>query len=121
MSASATGNHEAETRRDRPLVGIFKVKEFGIFAGLVILVVFFSLSTSVFLTLDNLMNVVRQVSILGILAVGMTMVIVSGEIDLSVGSVYGMSVVAMSVMMTHGAPIWASILAALAIGASAGS
>ena len=120
MSASATGDHETEARRDRPVVGIFKVKEFGIFAGLVILVVFFSLSTSVFLTLDNLMNVVRQVSILGILAVGMTMVIVSGEIDLSVGSVYGMSVVAMSVMMTHGVPIWASILAALAIGASAG-
>ena len=35
------------------------------------------------------------------------MVIVSGEIDLSVGSVYGMSVVAMSVLMTHGVPIWA--------------
>ena len=95
----------------RPLAALFKVKEMGIFAGLVILVIVFSVSTPVFLTLDNWMNIVRQVSILGILAVGMTMVIVSGEIDLSVGSVYGMSVVAMSVMMTHGVPIWLSIVA----------
>jgi len=103
-----------------PLAALFRAKEMGIFAGLVILVLVFSVSTRVFLTVDNLMNIVRQVSILGILAVGMTMVIVSGEIDLSVGSVYGMSVVAMSVLMTRGIPIWASILAALAIGASAG-
>ena len=103
-----------------PLASLFKAKEMGIFAALVLLILVFSVSTRVFLTVDNLMNIVRQVSILGILAVGMTMVIVSGEIDLSVGSVYGMSVVAMSVLMTHRIPIWASVLAALAIGASAG-
>jgi ribose/xylose/arabinose/galactoside ABC-type transport system permease subunit len=104
----------------RPLAALFKVKELGIFAGLVILVIVFGIARPVFLTLDNWMNIVRQVSILGILAVGMTMVIVSGEIDLSVGSVYGMSVVAMSVMMTHGVPIWLAIVAGLAIGTSAG-
>jgi ribose/xylose/arabinose/galactoside ABC-type transport system permease subunit len=103
-----------------PLAALFKVKELGILSALVILVIVFSVSTPVFLTLDNLTNIVRQVSILGILAVGMTMVIVSGEIDLSVGSVYGMSVVAMSVLMTHGVPIWLAILAGLGIGASAG-
>ena len=102
------------------LSALFKAKEMGIFAALLLLILVFSVSTRVFLSLDNFMNIVRQVSILGILAVGMTMVIVSGEIDLSVGSVYGMSVVAMSVLMTHGIPIWASVLAALAIGASAG-
>ncbi|MEI6385430.1 MAG: ABC transporter permease [Spirochaetota bacterium] len=120
MGTTVTENQDTEARRSGPLANLFKAKEIGIFAGLVILVIFFSLSTSVFLSVDNLMNVVRQVSILGILAVGMTMVIVSGEIDLSVGSVYGMSVVAMSVLMTHGVPIWTSILAALALGATAG-
>jgi ribose/xylose/arabinose/galactoside ABC-type transport system permease subunit len=104
-----------------PWSALFKARELGIFAGLVILTVFFSLTTPVFLTLDNLMNVVRQVSILGILAVGMTMVIVSGEIDLSVGAVYGVSVVSMSVLMTHGVPIWLAVMAALAIGAATGA
>jgi ribose/xylose/arabinose/galactoside ABC-type transport system permease subunit len=120
MGTTVAENQDTEARRSGPLANLLKAKEIGIFAGLVILVIFFSLSTSVFLSVDNLMNVVRQVSILGILAVGMTMVIVSGEIDLSVGSVYGMSVVAMSVLMTHGLPIWTSILAALALGATAG-
>ncbi|MEI6873854.1 MAG: ABC transporter permease [Spirochaetota bacterium] len=120
MGTTVTEIQEGEAGRRRPWTNLFKAKELGIFAALVILIIFFSLSTSVFLAVDNLMNVVRQVSILGILAVGMTMVIVSGEIDLSVGSVYGMSVVAMSVLMTHGLPIWASILAALAIGSTAG-
>jgi ribose/xylose/arabinose/galactoside ABC-type transport system permease subunit len=120
MSNTTLEHQDGAVAKTGPLAAIFKVKELGIFAGLVILVVFFSIASPVFLTPDNLMNVVRQVSILGILAVGMTMVIVSGEIDLSVGSVYGMCVVSMSVMMTHGVPIWVSILASLGIGAVAG-
>jgi ribose/xylose/arabinose/galactoside ABC-type transport system permease subunit len=119
MSMNTAGTPEAAGTRN-PLAALFKVKELGIAAGLVILVIVFSVSTPVFLSLDNWMNIIRQVSILGILAVGMTMVIVSGEIDLSVGSVYGMSVVAMSVLMTHGVPIWLSVIAALVIGSAAG-
>jgi len=120
MSNAPVESRDGAAGRANPLAAVFKVKELGILAGLVILVVVFSISTPVFLTLDNLMNIVRQVSILGILAVGMTMVIVSGEIDLSVGSIYGVSVVAMSIMMTHGVPIWLSIVAGLGIGAAAG-
>ncbi len=120
MSSTPVQTPQPARAAFRPLTALFKVREMGIFAGLVILVIVFSISTPVFLTLDNWMNIIRQVSILGILAVGMTMVIVSGEIDLSVGSVYGLSVVAMSVMMTHGVPIWASIVAGLAIGTAAG-
>jgi ribose/xylose/arabinose/galactoside ABC-type transport system permease subunit len=120
MSNTSLDTQEAKPVKNSPLSVIFKAKELGIFAALVILTVFFSVSTPVFLTLDNIMNVVRQVSILGILAVGMTMVIVSGEIDLSVGSLYGVSVVTMSILMTHGVPIWVSILAALAVGTTAG-
>ena len=120
MSNTSLEVQDAGRRANSPWAALLKARELGIFAGLVILTVFFSLTTPVFLTLDNWMNIIRQVSILGILAVGMTMVIVSGEIDLSVGSVYGMSVVAMSVLMTHGVPIWLSVLAALAIGATAG-
>jgi ribose/xylose/arabinose/galactoside ABC-type transport system permease subunit len=104
-----------------PLAVFFQVKELGIAAGLVILSLVFTLATPVFLTLDNWMNITRQVSILGILAVGMTMVIVSGEIDLSVGSVYGMCAVAAGALMTRGLPIWLSIVIALGVGAAAGA
>ena len=103
------------------LSALFKAKETGILAALVLLVLVFSVSTRVFLSFDNFMNITRQVSILGILAVGMTMVIVSGEIDLSVGSVYGMSAVAMASLMTRGLPIWLSVVIALAVGATAGA
>ena len=100
---------------------VFKVKEFGIFLALVGLFLVFSLSSSAFLTIENLMNVIRQVSILGIITIGMTMVIVSGEIDLSVGSVYGMSAMISGVLMTSGVPIWISVIIGLLAGVGAGA
>ena len=53
---------------------------------LVLLCVVLAFSASGFLTADNLLNVLRNVSMQGVIAFGMTMVIISGEIDLSVGS-----------------------------------
>lgn len=53
--------------------------------GLVIIFIIMSVASSNFLTLDNLINVGRQISINAILAVGMTFVIITGGIDLSVG------------------------------------
>ena len=54
---------------------------------LIALVVFFSFASSSFLTLDNALNIVRQLSITGIIAVGLTYVILTAEIDLSVAAV----------------------------------
>ena len=58
-----------------------------IFIGLVCLMVVFSIMSSSFFTLNNIMNLTRQVSISAILAVGMTIAIIGGGIDLSVGSI----------------------------------
>src|SRR5438105_6785174 len=56
--------------------------------GLVVLCIFFSFSTSgAFLSIRNALNVLDQVTVLGILSIGMTAVIISGGIDLSVGSI----------------------------------
>ena len=60
--------------------------------GLLLLCVVFSLTTSVFLTLRNALNVLDQVTTLGILALGMTGVIIIGGIDLSVGSILALSI-----------------------------
>ena len=62
------------------------MKKFGIYFVLAFLVLFFSVMTDSFLHEANLMNVLRQVSMLGIAAVGMTFVLLLGGIDLSIGS-----------------------------------
>jgi ribose transport system permease protein len=62
------------------------VKKYGIYLTLMILMVFFSVVTGSFLKPDNLFNVARQISMLGIAAVGMAFVLLLGGIDLSIGS-----------------------------------
>jgi ribose transport system permease protein len=66
-------------------------KSYGIIAILVIFFVVLSASTDSFLTVDNLINILRQISILGIVALGLFPTMVSGNIDLSVGSTLGLS------------------------------
>lgn len=65
----------------------------GVFAALILLVIAASMLSDRFLTLPNLLNILRQVAIVGILAIGMTFVILAKGIDLSVGSLLGISVV----------------------------
>lgn len=67
--------------------------QFGVILAFVLLVVLASLVSDRFLTIPNLLNVLRQVSIVGILATGQTFVVLTAGIDLSVGSILGVSVV----------------------------
>lgn len=62
------------------------IKKYGIYVVLLLLVIFFSVSTDSFLVSSNLFNVARQVSMLGIASVGMAFVLLLGGIDLSIGS-----------------------------------
>jgi ribose transport system permease protein len=57
------------------------------FITLLFLVLFFSIASPSFATLDNLENILQQVSVTGIIAVGLTFVILTAEIDLSVGAI----------------------------------
>ena len=74
----------------------------GILAGLVILCVVLSFTTSSFATVTNLFNVVRQITINLFLACGMTFVILLAGIDLSVGSVMALSGMIMAIVMNAG-------------------
>ncbi|MCE0495992.1 ABC transporter permease [Vibrio salinus] len=67
----------------------------GPFVGLILLCVGFAIASEYFFTLRNLLNILDQVTVLGIVSIGMTAVIIIGGIDLSVGSV-----LALSMMMT---------------------
>lgn len=95
-------------------------REQGIILALIFLFVGFSIATPHFLRIANLLNVLRQVSLLGIIAVGMTMVIISGEIDLSVGAVYGIAAVSCGLFMRSGYPFWFAMIMAVLTGAMIG-
>lgn len=97
-------------------VGKFLMK-YGIYVAFVILLVVLSVSSSSFLTLNNVLNILRQASISGIIAVGMTFVIIRGGIDLSVGSILAFSaVVATSFAHPGEYPLVVSILLGLGAG-----
>ena len=68
-------------------------QQLGILFALFLLIVIASFVNDRFLTVPNLLNVLRQVAIVGILAIGQTFVILTKGIDLSVGSILGLSVV----------------------------
>jgi ribose transport system permease protein len=89
--------------------------------GLILLLVVLSILSPFFLTVPNLFNVLQQISVLAILALGQTAVIVSGGIDLSVGSVLALAGVTLGwVLVTASLPMPLAIAAGLGIGAAAG-
>src|SRR5438445_3257568 len=90
------------------------------FAALLIVSIALALATDRFLTLANLLDVARRVSVINIIALGMTFVIITGGIDLSVGSVSALAGVAGAWSLTHGAPIGVAVGVAVAVGAAAG-
>jgi len=93
-----------------------KWNDMGIILTLVAMIVVFSVFTKSFFSLRNFTNVARQISVTGICAVGMTMVILTGGIDLSIGSLIGLTSALAAVMMKAGCPIILAVLAALALG-----
>jgi ribose/xylose/arabinose/galactoside ABC-type transport system permease subunit len=82
---------------------------------LVLLCVVLAVTASGFLTAENLLNVLRNVSMQGVIAFGMTMVIISGEIDLSVGSAVAFSACLTAFFTLKFSAEWVSLPIALAI------
>ena len=89
--------------------------------GLVALCIIFSISTTVFLSFRNLLNILDQVTVLGILSLGMTAVIILGGIDLSVGSVLAFAMMVTG-WLSHdmNMPLVLSIVIGLLVGALCG-
>ncbi|MBO0985511.1 ABC transporter permease [Rathayibacter sp. SD072] len=89
---------------------------------IVLLVVFgaLTLASDDFLTGNNLANLARQVSIFGILAIGQLMVILTGGIDLSVGSVLGLAGAVTAQLLVAGVPILPAVLLGALVGAVLG-
>lgn len=109
------------TTENRPsLLSRIRFRDAGTLLGLVLIAVVFSLLSPVFLTGPNIMNILQQSAINACIALGMTLVIISGGIDLSVGPVAALSAVLGAAMMVAGVPVPLAVLAALAVGMACG-
>ncbi|GAA1018258.1 sugar ABC transporter permease [Acrocarpospora pleiomorpha] len=118
----------AQARRLKTLTSIFELRAF---IALGVLIVVFSLLSDSFLTVDNLITMTKHVAINGILALGMLLVILKGGIDLSVGSIVGLSGVIAGELLggVHLSlfgviaypPVWAVIILCIAVGTLVGT
>lgn len=98
------------------------IDQYAIYFLLAILVVILSIINTSFFTVSNLLNILRQCSIYAILAFGMTFVIISGGIDLSVGALTACSSCIVALFMVKlGMNMWLAVILTIAIGAGIGA
>jgi ribose transport system permease protein len=91
-------------------------RQFGTLSGLIALCIVLWILTPHFMTVSNLLNVAQQTTLVAIIAGGMTFVIITGGIDLSVGSALAFSGVAMATLLQKGVPLGVALLAGLGAG-----
>ena len=96
---------------------LFAVRELGSLGALIVLCAALSLASPYFFTLRNIFNVLQGMSTIGIMAIGATMVLVAGGLDLSVGSVMALGAVVSARLMTYeGLNPWLAAVGGLAAG-----
>ena len=95
-------------------------RESGTVVGLLVLCIGLWIATPYFATASNIANVVEQSAVVGIVAIGMTFVILTGGIDLSVGSVVALAGVVIGVMLQQHVPLPLAILSGMLVGVVAG-
>ena len=97
-----------------PLSLVLSKPEFWVFVAALLACVVLSVVTDTFATPQNLFNVTRNFAFVGIVALGMTVVIISAGIDLSVGSVLCLSAMVLAILLNAGYSLWLSSIVALA-------
>ncbi|MDQ6436256.1 ABC transporter permease [Mesorhizobium sp. LHD-90] len=111
----ATSIDDAIERQTHTRLGrIVGQQAFWVFVAAMLACLALSLLTDTFATPQNLFNVTRNFAFVGIMALGMTVVIISGGIDLSVGSVLCLSAMVLAITMHAGYPLWLGCAAAIA-------
>jgi len=92
----------------------------GLAGAIVLSGLVFTLINPNFLTTLNMLGLFRSMSVLGIIAIGELFVLVTGELDLSVGAVYGLGAMTLGVLWVRGVPLGLALVIALGVGATAG-
>jgi ribose transport system permease protein len=103
----------AQRRENSSLRTMIRSQPFWVTVALALICVVMSQISNVFFTEDNFFNVTRNFAFIGIIAMGMTAVIITGGIDLSVGSVVGLSGIVTGLVLNAGHSLWVGIAAGL--------
>jgi ribose transport system permease protein len=115
--AAALGRRAGAVGGSRGALAI--ARDYGVLIVLAALVVLFSVTTDAFLTTSNLRNLAEQSGEPALLACGMTVVIIAGEFDLSVGAIFGFAAI-VAAFVDNAVGLAPAVLAALATGAGLG-
>jgi len=100
-------------RETSPIAGALNTQPFWVLIAITLISVGMAFLTDTFFTDNNFFNVSRNFAFMGIIALGMTAVIITAGIDLSVGSVMGLSGVVLGLVLEAGNPVWFGLLACL--------
>ncbi|GAA0469771.1 ribose ABC transporter permease [Paractinoplanes deccanensis] len=92
----------------------------GLLAVLVLIVVFASVRTDAFLSTNNLLNVLRQVSVVAVIAAGLTLLMTAGGMDFSLGGNVAVTTAVAAQMFAHGQSTWLTLLASIALATTIG-
>jgi len=120
MTTARVGESSPGLRGAWRALGSHGGRQLGTLAGLLTLCVVLWAATPHFLTVSNLLNVLEQTALNAVVAVGMTFVIISGGIDLSVGSVLALAGICLALALESGVPAPAAIGLALVVGTGCG-
>ena len=98
------------------------LRRYGTLIGFaIVLVVFWVNLPDTFMTARNWLNITQQLSMLTVVAAGMTIVMVMGDFDLSVGSMASLSGIVAAILFVAGYPVWAAVGIALIVGLLGGA
>ncbi len=97
-------------------------KKYGMFALLAALILLFTaLAPTRFATTTVMFNILKQASVLGVLSCGVTMILITGQTDISIGSRVAFTSLICGQMLLSGSPVWLVVLVALFLGAATGA
>ncbi len=118
MSTTTSQERSSGVLRERLSGAVSQLAAAG---ALIVVFLFLSFASPVFLTADNLFNIGTQTAVVAVIAVGMTLVIITAGIDLSVGSVAALSgVMGVTLMVSYGLPPLLGVAGGILVGATAG-
>ena len=109
-------------KKENIFIKFFRIKEIGAALPLILIIIIASLINHSFYSIDNILDMLKSTAYLFIAAVGMTFVLASKGLDMSIGSQMALSGVIIGVLMVNlGLPVWLSLILALIAGAAAGA
>ncbi len=108
-------------RTNSRLQKFIQVRELPLLAFIILLIIFFSITIKGFLTVQNFAMISRQITTVGIVSIGMTLVLVTGGIDLSVGAILSFAINIGGLLIIRGLPIAVTYPFILLLGAIMGT